>query len=75
MTVAQWLKEHLDVGCIITYPKTKAGHKTDFDMMDLQNGNKTFRESINYQKISEERMLELLDDMYQELMKRKEKNV
>lgn len=72
MNIAQWLREHLDVGCIISHPKTKAGHKTDIDMVDLQNGNKTFREFIAFKTMSEERTIELLNEMYQELMKRKE---
>ena len=67
MTVDQWFKSHQDVDFTINYPKTRSGHKTDIEMYSLSSNATSFRESITYAKITEERIVELLDDMYYDI--------
>jgi len=69
MTVAEWFENHKDVDFIIDHPKTMAGHKTDIEMWNLENGRKAFRESITYKEPSEEHIVELLDNMYESISK------
>ena len=66
MTVDRWFKEHGDVEFTIDTPKTRSGHKTDIEMWSLRSSAKAFRESITFATISEERIVELLDDMYRD---------
>ena len=74
MKVDDWFRSHLDVGFVINYPKTKAGHKCDIDMWDFKGRAKTFRETITYKMISDERLIELLDDMYQDIKRQIERS-
>ena len=70
MTVDQWFNSHNDVEFEITYPRTRSGHKTDIEMYSLKSGLRAFRESITYAGITEERVCEILDDMYKDIMAR-----
>ena len=70
MTVDQWFNSHNDVEFEISYPRTRSGHKTDIEMFSLKSGFRAFRESITYAGITEDRICELLDDMYNDIMKR-----
>ena len=70
MTVDQWFNSHNDVEFEITYPRTRSGHKTDIEMYSLKSGFRAFRESITYAGITEERVCEILDDMYKDIMAR-----
>ena len=73
MTVDQWFESHQDVDFTINNPKTRSGHKTDIEMYSLVSNAKAFRETITYSKISEERIVELLNDMYYDI-KRQERS-
>ena len=73
MCISEWIKAHGDVNIAISHPKTKAGHKTDIEMWDISKGVNAFRESITYREISDERVVELLDDMYLEIKRKGKK--
>jgi hypothetical protein len=73
MDINGWFLNHDGIDFTITHPKTKAGHKTDIEMYSLSSNAKSFRESITYAKITEERIVELLDDMYYDI-KRQERS-
>lgn len=75
MTVDQWFEKHGDVVFTINNPKTRSGHKTDIEMWSLTTKAKAFRETITYAKISEKRIIELLDDMYLEVSRKETKDV
>lgn len=75
MTVDQWFETHSDVVFAIEHPKTRSGHKTDIEMWSLKSKAKAFRETITYKTISEERTVELLDDMYSEICRKEKCNV
>lgn len=67
MNLDQWFRSHQDVEFTINNPKTRSGHKTDIEMWSLVSKAKAFRETITYSKVSEERIVELLEDMYYEI--------
>lgn len=75
MTVDGWFELHDDVGFTINHPKTKAGHKTDFEMWSRNQDVKIFRETITYMELTEEGAIEILDEMYSQIKKIETENV
>ena len=67
MTIGEWFELHEDVEFTIDHPKTRAGHKTDIEMWSRNSGAKVFRETITYAEITEERCIELLNEMHAQI--------
>lgn len=67
MNIGYWFESHPDVGFTISHPETKAGHKTDIEMWNIETGKNVFRESVTYKELSDEAVVELLEDMYKQL--------